>query len=194
MTPVPPAADMDRVVGFVREYIAADLEAERAGGVDNDEYLRRLQALKAFHDKGVGPGQPLVLSDELSQAEREQLAMQASKLRPRPFFKLKRWKHREQGILYQAYLGSSTPSKKKGYYESVLVKDVGGTLAIIARHSVCGACFATGLHAGKRCPDCEAPGWRYVEGLNLTSFGEPEVTLRFEAPTNTTFLPEYESD
>jgi hypothetical protein len=75
-----------------------------------------------------------------------------------------------------------------------MIKDVQGQLAILARYAVCRACSATGQQAGTRCPECELPGWQYLDGLKLTELGTPGGVVRLEPSTNTTFLAEYESD
>jgi hypothetical protein len=188
-------ADTARVIAFLREFMAADLEVEKAyANTDRANYPRLLGRLKGFFACGAGPGHSLLVSDNARQDIRDALAEQALTLVPQILFKLKRWEHAVEGTLYQAYVSTSAPSKKKGYFQSLLVKDLQGRLAIVARYAVCRACSATGQHAGKRCPDCELPGWQYLDGLKLTDLGTPSGVVRFEAPTNTMFLVEYESD
>jgi len=190
-----PENETDRAVAFVRDFIRADLETDVARNMtDAAEYSRRLQALKEFFASDVSPGHPLVISTELDDDVRTALEAQARGLKPRVLFKIKRWLHPREGTIYQAYLSSTAPSKTKGYFESLLVKGHDGRFRIVGRYSVCRACFASGKHGGKRCPDCYAPGWDYREGLKLKTFGKAQETQRFEPPTNTAFLPEYEAD
>jgi hypothetical protein len=188
-------AEMDELLAFLRGYVAADHEVDVAQYTERDpkEFLPRIRRLEQFFAEGVSTGISASLP-EFDDEERAIFTAKAARLVPRSLFKVKKWEHPREGVLYQAYLGSPTPAKQKGYLTSVLVKKVRGDFKIVGRYAVCLACFATGRHGGKRCPDCSAPGWDYREGLKLKTFGKLQETLRLEAPTNPAFLSEYESD
>jgi hypothetical protein len=186
--------ELEGLLAFLRDYISADHETEVARYTERDqkEYLTRIRHLEQFF-VNVSTGLSASLP-EFDDEERAIFTAKAARLVPRSLFKVKKWQHPREGVLYQAYLGSPTPAKQKGYLTSVLVKKVRGDFKIVGRYAVCLACFATGRHGGKRCPDCSAPGWDYREGLKLKTFGKLQETLRLEAPTNPAFLSEYESD
>lgn len=187
--------DLDAVVAWLHSYVAADHETEVARYVEHDQqtYVALIRNLERFFtgevSTGLGASLPTFDDDD-----RELFRAKADRLIPRAIFKVKRWEHPREGVLYQAYLGSSTPARQNGYHQSLLVKPMAGEFTIVARYAVCRSCFATGQYDGKRCPDCSAPGWDHREGLNLKSFGDAQATRHLEAPTNPAFLPEYESD
>jgi hypothetical protein len=187
--------DFDAVVTWLHSYVAADHETEVARYVEHDQqrYLALIRNLERFFSNGVSTGLGASLP-ALDEDDRELFRAKASRLIPHVIFKVKRWEHPREGVLYQVYLGSPDPAKQNGYHESLLVKPTAGHFTIIASYTACLACFTTGLYAGKRCPDCSAPGWDYLEGLNLKSFGDAQATRHLQAPTNPAFLPEYESD
>jgi hypothetical protein len=85
-------------------------------------------------------------------------------------------------------------AKYTGYGESKLVAPLDGELKIVGAYTPDLACFATGQHAGKPCPDCRGLGWKHLDGLKVTSFGTPEQTLRLRAPSLAQYAAEYERD
>jgi hypothetical protein len=187
--------DLDAVVAWLRSYVAADHETEFAQYVEHDQqkYVALIRNLERFFSDEVSTGLDASLP-ALNDDDRALFRAQADTLIPRAIFKIKRWKHPQEGVLYQAYMGSPIPARQNGYHQSLLVKPMEGQFTIVARYTACLACFATGLYDGKRCPDCSAPGWDYREGLNLKSFGNAQATRHLQVPTNPAFLPEYESD
>jgi len=187
-------AQFEKLLTFVHAYVSSDYETEVASYTEHDQdaYLKRIRHLEQFF-AGVSIGHSASLL-EFNDKERRLFTAEAARLIPRSIFKIKQWRHPSEGVLYQVYLGSSTPTKTKGYGQSFLIRRADGGFKIVARYAVCRACYGTGKHDGKRCPQCYAPGWDYIEGLKLKSFGDLQETLRLEAPTNLKFLPEYESD
>jgi len=186
------SAEMDRVLAFLQEYIQKDFSTAVANHMgDAEEHAVRMQALRMLFAEGAGPGLSPTIATNLDEATRRTLQAQAAELRPRTIFKLQRWQHPEQREICQAYVGSTSPGKLMGYFQSLIVKQVGGALRIVGRYVVCRTCAATGSFQGQRCPDCGSLGWLYREGVRLTSFGTPLETFRLHEPTNPTFLPEY---
>jgi hypothetical protein len=189
------SAEMERVLAFLQEYIQKDFSAAVANNMgDAAEHAVRMQALRMLFAEGAGPGLSPTIATNLDEATRRTLQAQAAELRPRTIFKLQRWQHPEQGELYQAYVDSTSPGKLTGYFQSLIIKQVGGALRIVGRYVVCRTCAATGSFQGQRCPDCGSLGWLHREGAKLTSFGTPLETLRLHEPTHPAFLPEYHGD
>jgi hypothetical protein len=188
--------DMEPVLDFLRSYVTASYETEVARYTEQDPkvFLPRIRRLEQFFAKGVSTGISASLPKYDDEDERAMFTAKAARLVRGAIFKIKQWKHPREGVLYQAYLGSTTPAKHTGYLESLWVKKQDDELKIVGRYTVCRSCFATGQHGGARCPDCNGLGWNYLEGLKLTSFGTPEQTLRIEAPSFPPYLPEYNSD
>jgi hypothetical protein len=187
--------EMEALLALLRTYVIASHETEVALYTERDPnaFLPRIRRLEQFFANGVSAGISASLP-KFDDEERAIFTSKAARLVPPPIFKVKRWNHPREGIFYQAYLGSSTPAKRTSYFESLLARKQGDGLKIVARYTVCLACFSTGQHGGTRCPDCDALGWNYLEGLKLTSFGAPEETRHIEAPTLPAFVPEYDSD
>ena len=188
--------DMEPLLGFLRSYVTASHETEVARYTEQDPkaFLPRIRRLEQFFANGVSTGISASLPKFDDEDERALFTAQAAQLVPPAIFKIKQWNHPREGVLYQAYLDSSTPAKHTGYFESLLIRKQGDELKIVGRYTVCFACFATGQYDGSRCPDCSGLGWNYLEGVKLTSFGTLEQTLRIQAPSFPSFIPEYNSD
>jgi hypothetical protein len=187
---------MESVLEFVRSYVTATYETEVASYTEHDQdaFLRRFRRLEQYFAKGVQTGIPASLPKYADEEDRAAFTAKAGRLVTPLIFKIKQWRHPEHGVLYQVYIGATTPAKHTGYGKSLLIAPRDGELKIVARYTPDLACFATGQHAGAPCPDCRGLGWEYLDGLKLPSFGTPEQTLRIEAPSWPKFAAEYERD
>jgi hypothetical protein len=187
--------NIDGAIAWLERYVAANHETEVAWYRERDQqkYRPLIENLRRFLAGGVSTDFGVLLPERDADA-RDRSDATSAQIVPRSIFKVKQWDHPREGRLYQAYLGSPTLAKRKGYLESLIVMVIDGEFKIVGRYLVCRTCRATGRVGEQRCPECSAPGWDYLEGLNLESFGTAQATRHLETPTNSAYLPEYESD
>ena len=189
---------MKKFLKFIDDFIKADFETEyESNFFDQTKYAVKFNKLKTFFSKEISPGHQYVLTslDLLDDDEKKIFQEQAKSIIPRTFFKIKKWEHAKEGTLYQVYLSNTTNSAEKGYFQSLIAKEVKGKFYFTGRYSICYACYATGVHNDKSCPDCSGRGWEYREGLKLKKLGDKkQEVFKYQAPGRKEFMKEYESN
>jgi hypothetical protein len=184
---------MDEVIGFIKQFIQAEYEAEvaRFSEPDYDVFSEKAERVDACYvpDLYGTVSRPM----SLPAAVFEKMKRQAAEVTPRVLFEIRQYQHPKLGALYRCYL-SDRRRRPEGtsYFDNKFVASTEEGLKIIASYERCDACQGSGKVDGERCRECELEGWRMGAGAKLRALGPLVERRKLTPPTDPQDLPLYE--